>query len=1098
MNPVEFTPAQARAFEVSERRQDTCIVAGPGSGKTTVLVEYFRRLVEAGADPLRILAITFTEKAAANMRKKLAGQFSEQTGMRGALERAWVSTVHGFCARLLRENAVAAAVDPEFAIADQADAVRLQYEAMAEAMDELFAARPAEVRALIRALASFEFEEAVLAAYDAMRGAGLGIEAVAALPAPADDTLARIAVLAAELRAARPDHSDPAIRQQLEAAREATERLLIARTPREKLAAVQAFAVDMRRGKRNHPLRPKLIELKELVGEKAERPLLTAYHAPERGTLFEILRRFDRIYRDRKTEAGLLDFADLEEAGVRLLGRHPETRRRVQAQFDHILMDEFQDTNGQQARLLELVRSPGCFYAVGDINQAIFGFRHAEPEVFRRYRQQVAGRGERVVELAENFRSRADILHAVETVADGAQGIEPRSFDARRAFRGPRDVSVEAAAFTAPDTDAAQLTEARWIARRIVDLVSDEGFRFEDVAVLVRNTEVLGTLADALDEAAVPYVVNRGRGFYEAGEVADLSNLLRVVANPRDEVALAAVLRSPLVGVSDEGLLALRLLGSETGASDPIVHTRPSGQAAEHARQTPNLAAALATLTQAHTIGFSPDDFASLDRFRRNLAQWRRRREAVSFDRLLVAAMDDAGYPAGERAGANIDKFLAMARAASGRGTLDEFVDELARLRLADPREPDAPPDDSSAAVKLMTIHSAKGLEFPVVFIAALHKGVRNSAPVVAFSPTIGLGARWRNPVTAEDHGDLFHTAIGHELTRRESEESARLLYVAMTRAEELLVMSFASGARRSSWAELVAGKLQADLAPGRDEILERTGPDGSRWKLRLVTADRAPELRLAQQIAADAVPSEQTEWLAPPVVTAQQDSAAAVTDLAEFARCPRRYLLGRYLGFAGRVKAGAAECAEPATVEMDAAELGTAVHRLLACLDVPNPDPEALRLADVFRRGPLGRRLAKAVRVEREFGFLMALGGLVLRGQVDLWFEENGEVVIVDYKTDAVTSHQAHRHAEDYALQLRLYAMAVEQAAGRKVSSAWLHFLQPDTVVGVDLEPPLWESPAGIAAEMEQAQDKMEFPLREGDHCRRCPFYRDLCPAGR
>jgi CRISPR/Cas system-associated exonuclease Cas4 (RecB family) len=105
---------------------------------------------------------------------------------------------------------------------------------------------------------------------------------------------------------------------------------------------------------------------------------------------------------------------------------------------------------------------------------------------------------------------------------------------------------------------------------------------------------------------------------------------------------------------------------------------------------------------------------------------------------------------------------------------------------------------------------------------------------------------------------------------------------------------------------------------------------------------------------------------------------------------------------------------------------------------------------------------------------------------------------VIVDYKTDAVTSHQAHRRTEDYALQLRLYAMAVGQVAGRVVTSAWLHFLRPDTLVRVDLEPPLWESPAQIAAELEQAQDTLDFPLREGDHCRGCPFYRDPCPAGR
>jgi ATP-dependent exoDNAse (exonuclease V) beta subunit len=544
-------------------------------------------------------------------------------------------------------------------------------------------------------------------------------------------------------------------------------------------------------------------------------------------------------------------------------------------------------------------------------------------------------------------------------------------------------------------------------------------------------------------------------------------------------------------------------LGGQGGA-DALVRARPPGRALEpfadsHAGQYTNIGASLVALAPAHASDFSSEDFAALDRFRRNLADWRRRREAVSFDRLLVAAMDDAGYRAGARAAGNIDKFLAMARAASGRRTLDEFVDELARIRSIDPREPDAPPDDSSGAVKVMTVHSAKGLEFPVVFIAALHKGVRNTAPVVAFSPAVGLGARWRNPITGKDHGDLFHIGICRELTRRESQESDRLLYVAMTRAEELLVMSFVSGGKRTSWAELVGGRLQLDLGPGRDEILERTGPDGNSWKLRLVTAGRAPELRVAQQTAAAAVgSSEDIEWLEAPVVTEQQDSNATVTDLAEFARCPRRYLLGRYLGFSGRAAGGAPAPAEPESREWNAAELGTAVHRLLAGLEVPNPDAEALRLADVFRRGPLGRRLPKATRVEREFDFPMAVGDLVVSGTVDLWFEENGEVVIVDYKTDAVSSHEAHRRAEDYALQLRLYATAVEQVAGRKVTSAWLHFLRPDTVVRVDLEPPLWESPAQIAAELEQAQDNLDFPLREGDHCHRCPFYRDLCPAGR
>ena len=129
----------ARRHRRCQARQDTCVVAGPGSGKTTVLVEYFRRLVEAGVDPLRILAITFTEKAAGNMRAKLAEDVSRRSGSSRQLERAWVSTVHGFCARLLSENAVFAGVDPEFTVADERESWRMQQEAMAAAMDALFA-----------------------------------------------------------------------------------------------------------------------------------------------------------------------------------------------------------------------------------------------------------------------------------------------------------------------------------------------------------------------------------------------------------------------------------------------------------------------------------------------------------------------------------------------------------------------------------------------------------------------------------------------------------------------------------------------------------------------------------------------------------------------------------------------------------------------------------------------------------------------------------------------------------------------------------------------------------------------------------------------
>jgi ATP-dependent helicase/nuclease subunit A len=1055
---VNYTPAQLAAIDIAMRHRDACVVAGPGSGKTTVLVEYFRRLVEAGVDPLRILAITFTEKAAGNMRTRLAAAFRENAAIRAKLERAWVSTVHGFCARLLRENAVFAGIDPEFTIADERASWRLQQDSMADALRGILAEHQPAMRRLIRGLSSYEFEEAVLSAYDAMRGAGVRVEQLAAFPTPPGTTVADIRDSVRAIRREALTTWNHIQREQLEIALEGAGRIVTAFGPLRGLEAIESFECNLTKCKRGNNAYNLLQRMKKQIDE-AQYALITEHYTVERETLFEVLRRFDRTYRDRKRAAGALDFSDLEEFTVRLLAEHEETRERVRAQFDHILMDEFQDTNGQQARLMQLVRAADNFYAVGDINQSIFGFRHAEPEGFAQYQEEVAQRGGRLVELTDNFRSRADVLSAVETISNGAAGIVDRPLVARRIFEHPRPVCVEVAS-------AADLAvESRWVARRIVELVS-EGFGMRDFAVLVRNTEVIPEFTVAFEEAGIPYVVNRGKGFYETREVNDLAHLLRVIANPRDEISLAAVLRSPLVSASDEALLGLKAMGDNIGA--------------QLIRLTPDVGA-----------DFDPSDSRKLIDFRDRLRAWRLRREYVTFDRLLLEAMDDCGYrpDAGARGAANIEKFLAQARDASWRKSLDEFVEEISRVRASDPREPDAPVDDVANAVKVMTVHSAKGLEFPVVFVAALHKGVESNPPVVAFSRRYGLGARWRNPAKHErqDKDDLFQHALRDEWKAREQQESDRLLYVAMTRAEEHLVLSFSG---RKQWARQVADRLGLPLDEAGDQVVTRAAPDGKQWNLRTVVAAAAPELlKWTAEAAESSVPEEQL--LDPPEATGQHDTNATVTALAKFATCPRQYFLSHYVGFEGRAR----KLLDP-DADLPASELGTQVHALLAGTPLLQPDSEAVRLAGVFRSSPLARRIAKASRIEREFDFLMSVEDLVIRGQVDLWFQEGGELAIVDYKTDDVTASQAHQRAQDYTTQLRLYAMAVERVAGRPVDRAWLHFLRPNVPVEVDLAPSLLDSPEQLVRDFQEAQRKGEFPLNEGERCLRCEFYKDLCPA--
>src|ERR1022692_794590 len=465
----------------------------------------------------------------------------------------------------------------------------------------------------------------------------------------------------------------------------------------------------------------------------------------------------------------------------------------------------------------------------------------------------------------------------------------------------------------------------------------------------------------------------------------------------------------------------------------------------------------------------APDDAEKLARFRDRLARWRATRDYTAIDQLLLRAMDECGYecPAGPRRTANIEKFLAQARAASARQTLAEFVEEIEILRESKPREPDAPPEDSANAVKIMTVHAAKGLEFPVVFLAAMHKGIDAKPGAVSFSPRIGLGARWHHPLCRDDKDDAFQHAIRQELKQREKEEGNRLLYVAMTRAEEHLVLSFSTnGKKPQNWAAIVAERLpvRSLTAPP-----DRPAPRES---------DEAP------------VPAQ---YLQRQALTGQHDAQANVTSIAMFADCPRRYYLSRYLGFSG---AGPRPAAASQAARPHADLFGLQVHALLAGAPVESPDPEAPKLAEQFRRSPLGRRAATAATVEREFDFLMEVENLVLRGQIDLWFEDRGNTVLVDYKTDRVSPAEAPARAEQYALQLRLYALALERLNGRAPDEAYVYFLRPNVAVPVDLRPSLFDAPEAAVREFREAQEHQHFPVNEGDHCRACPHFTRLCPA--
>jgi ATP-dependent helicase/nuclease subunit A len=1083
----DFTPHQLEA--VLYRSQDACVVAGPGSGKTTVLVERYRRLVEEYDFDLRqILAITFTEKAAANMKAKLAHTFRHDDLRLRDLESAWVSTIHGFCARLLRENAIAAGIDPRFAVLDARESDDLQFECITEALDRLVAERRDDALALIGMLQEPKIAWDLKNAYDGIRSAGKSVEDVRAMPRPVGALdLAEAARGLRQLLAGWPPRIQltEARRRQYDALHEWVGQAL---SPVHSFEATVRMIADcpLHLGKVPDSQRPPLRELKEAILPAVAAAAVDNHTARFRRILFDSLAGFDALYNQRKTERGALDFNDLERRAIELLRRNADVRERIRSQFRQIMLDEYQDINEQQAQLICLIRSPDVFFAVGDVNQSIYGFRHARPEIFHAYHKEILESRKHSAQLLHNFRSREEILRCVEALMNTAEGIQERALEAGSTFPEKTSPSIEVIRVLDQDPEAASDREARWIAHRITELIEELPARVGEFAVLCRNGESMRPILAAFDRCGIPYVCGRRQSFLLAREGLDITALLRTIANPRDEISLATVLRSMLVGISDEALLRVRLLANSLSSGLNVL-----------------------AYDSARLDEFTADDRAGLQRFTADLKRWRADLHLVPLDVLMARMLDDCGFrwTPGAVTGDNIEAFLHLARAKGAQRSLLEFLHELESIEDAVSAESDLSDEDQGNRVQVMTAHAAKGLEFRVTIIAAMQKGTQRESAPVTFTPEHGLGIRWKDTLSAPGKGaekkdglkDSWAHANSNRIRQRDKEESNRLLYVAMTRAAEHLILTYTStGKRPGNWAKRVDEffGLADRLPAAQPAVLRQAVLPNAGFEVSVLVTDRdppPPRVHALEERKAVPVPA-----LLRPALQEQHDTAVNVTSLAVFASCPRKYYLQRYIGwntgrFAGfdaeNLPADDAGGDDDSGVGLDAAEMGSLVHELLAGKPGPHP-PEAHRLANVFLESDLGRRAASASRAGREWDFIADIDDTLVRGAIDLWFEENGEIHVVDYKTDAIAS------PADYAPQLALYALAIESAFGKPPASAWLCFLRTNLVVEVPLDGESLPRARRLIGQLREAQNNLMFELRVGEQCKSCRFFKSLCPA--
>jgi ATP-dependent exoDNAse (exonuclease V) beta subunit len=556
-----------------------------------------------------------------------------------------------------------------------------------------------------------------------------------------------------------------------------------------------------------------------------------------------------------------------------------------------------------------------------------------------------------------------------------------------------------------------------------------------DIAILLRRFTYLDVFRRALVGRGIPFVVVQGRGFYGAQEVMDLAQLLRIIDEPQDTLAWAAALRSPLVGLTDAGMLRVAHQGS---------------------------LASLARRDWEPPVGLEPFEIEAVGRFRALVHRLGRDADRLrpsgclqeAIDALDLRAVLAAGFQ-GEQAVANIDKLVEWARARESRGltSAGTLGRELLVLADTEPREAQAPSleEGDPRAVRLMTIHQSKGLEFPVVFIPECGALDRSDNDVALYDRELGLSVRPRDPV-----GELIATPrshrIGKRLRDRAAAESSRLFYVALTRARDHLVLSGETDSA-STWRNHLDRFITEDPAA-----------EGLLWRRELSAPPPVGRLRPAIAPAVDAGINDRAEAVVQsalrPMPPRVSRLVLTVTQASDLDLCPRRYLLAHEVGLAEHPRLLVGRDEGPTAGGLDAAARGTLAHALLERADwvqVQQGDGSSLErvlkeegqpltpaareiLSDVehFLQGSLARELAQtpANRIWRELPFVLSLPdahgcSLGLKGQIDLVaLVEPGVALVLDYKSGSSRGHGP----EAYAFQLQCYALAAAQLLGEGV----------------------------------------------------------------
>ncbi len=1041
----EYEPSDEQRSIIEEPRLDIPlkVVAGAGSGKTFVLAHRFAWLVTSGevSAPERILTLTFTNNAAAEMKMRI----KRLLRLNGAAATGdlWVQTFHSFAARLLRECAYLAGLPPEAELLTEVS----QHVELHRLVDGIFAGDFAQLKAL---------EPSRLVDLGFSRPEGL-----------------REALIELVKRAKSYGRGPSEFRRQ---ARDLTQQFWAAMPTVEEIAELEdasQLAPELQRCLAGVADAADLARAPVDVGD-ATRELRRLYYSDLkkvlRPDLHQRLRREQQVERDivgagaaayelyqqRLAQADTIDFDDQIMMASDLLAKWPKIRDRYRDRFEYILVDEFQDTSPAQMAMLQTLAQPvrlpvtgaqgvrevesySRLMVVGDQKQSIYGWRYARPENLDRLLP--FGPGDKVDgsklfrPLTVTYRMEQRLTECANQAAQRTRPEDPSLVTSKP---DPGTV-IRVTPFAARAGESMRHTrrrEAAYIAENIQQLVCrQEQFGYGDICVLMRTRHAFRYLKNAFEERKVPYQALGGVGFFDHPLACDLLALMRVVHDPFDDASLVRLLARPPLSLNDRQLFLLVSMPTEESGA-PRARLRPKDRA---------IMTALGELAEDRDEWRTPAERDELpaDRLGELYELVRRLREASLLHpartvfEMMLESLPDSGMTAAERAAAPAVKATFEA-IIEELGTEDRGANLAAVVRAVDLYQadsslelpaPDLPVHD---AVQVMTIHRAKGLGFPAVFVMGWDPtGLARRSAI--YNDTWGLvGFKVDGESSAKKIVQKLFT--GNEEEMREEE---RLWYVALTRAERLLCVTYAAGTRKNAqipWGDDLVGAVEE---PGGELAEHITLGPGYGQAASLLPARLPEEIQLAQ----------------PPGVIRTSFSA-----LRDILVCPRRWWISRQWH--------GDELVEEAGPAVELA-IGTCFHQYAAAyyrsrgvLDdnyvrslsdsIPaDADPDDLarfhKLIEAFLASSWAQLAPPSEDVERSVHLVREVGELIVAvsGRADLVLAERGQ--FADFKTNR---RLGDAQLEDYALQMLIYQQAL--AAESSTGSSWQPLLVHVTPSGL------------------------------------------------